>query len=79
MAIFDFHCQGCDKSVRTMSGTLKIHKGCGGTLVRTPTGALPQQTEVVDNGLMPRRVERLVGVEEMVHERAVEDPRFRRE
>ena len=79
MPIFDYRCELCGERVRTMKSSSKEHANCGGVLVRKPTGATSQQVEVVDNGLMPRRVERLAGVEEMVHERAVEDPRFRKE
>ena len=78
MPVFNYRCESCGIGVRTMSRSSSTHKECGGKLVREPQGASSQKMDTIDNGLMAKKVERLTDVEELAHERAVNDPRITR-
>jgi hypothetical protein len=86
MPMYRCRCKACGKSIRKLlsievyqSGKLPLHD-CGGELTREATGPTTRVVEVLDNGIMPRKVERLAEAPRMAHERAVADNfRFKEE
>lgn len=77
MPLFNLKCDGCGAADRTLAASwaavapdrLKC-KACGGDLRRAATGATSQVVERLDNGLMPKAVERLADAERLFQERA---------
>jgi hypothetical protein len=78
MAAYNYLCEKCKEAVRTLSAQSDTHKDCGGKLRRTPGGASSQQIETIDNGIMARRVEQFDDMQELAHERVLNDPRITR-
>lgn len=80
MALYNFVCDGpCRSTVRRILSPEKIDSvlgkpcgkpDCGGKWVREPTGATSQVYERLDNGLMPKAVERPKDAERLYKERA---------
>lgn len=81
MPSFTFQCQKCEQVVKRLlpAGDRKkpqVHPGeCGGALVRVGTGPTVLVKETLDNGAMPRAVERLKDAEELYRERSENDPK----
>lgn len=75
MASYNYQCKKCGAKLRFLSKKER-HEKCSGLLERVSDGAHSQLMDVLDNGLMQRRIERLSNVEELVHDRAQSDPRI---
>lgn len=83
MAAWNFKCNGpCRKTTRKILEPEKVaafvgtscgKPDCGGTWQRDPTGPTTQKYERLDNGLMPRAVERPADAERLFKERADKD------
>lgn len=77
MPLFYGKCKDCDaeKKFLTVSGDFdtidesKFVCKCGGLIVRNAKGPFTAIKEVLDNGCMPRAVERFEDIEEMKQER----------
>jgi hypothetical protein len=73
MPLYYFECCKCHKPHRkilTVDEAMKIQAcECGYTLRRTPQPPSARVTEVIDNGIMPRRLERLADAERLFAER----------
>jgi Na+-translocating ferredoxin:NAD+ oxidoreductase RNF subunit RnfB len=79
MPIKTFKCLSCDKVIRRLiSDSVIYHKyqmdliftcECGGSRVPITIGPTTQIMETLDNGAMPRAVERHVNAEAMMEER----------
>lgn len=80
MALYNFRCSGpCKSSKRkilnhdqldTVVGKLCGKTDCSGVWEREQTGPTNQVYEVLDNGLMPHKVERLADAERLFKERS---------
>lgn len=82
MALYYFHCPKCDKSEgRFLKDRTRVLQQdcltCGERLTRTPQAPSSQVRESLDNGVMPRRVERLKDAEILHKERSRNDPRLK--
>ena len=76
MPIFNYHCkQGCKKQTMKQGDYSCEH----GQMSRETPTITTTSVEVIDNGLMVRKIETYVGASEMVSERAANDPRVMRE
>lgn len=73
MPLFTFHCPKCDNTFRKMLSKFdKQHcpkPDCGGEGERVVNPPTSQTREVIDNDLMPRRVERLRDINQLVRDR----------
>ena len=77
MPLFYFTCSKCFRETRKILNASEADKErycphCGYAMYRTPTGPSSQAKEILDNGLMPRAVERIANAEELFRERAKE-------
>lgn len=75
MPLFNFTCPACGEHVRKILPHLTEERRCpkcDAILKRTPNAPTTRVIEVRDNGLMPRQVEQLADVEEMIRERSTE-------
>jgi putative FmdB family regulatory protein len=83
MPLFHFACTICHERTRRILETKDIDtqecKGCGAALERTPEPPSVQVMESLDNGFMPRRVERLRDAERLYRDRANNDPRTKKD
>ena len=73
MAAFYFTCKVCQKPQRRIVRAEEVPTltcECGGQLERTPSPPTTQVMETLDNGAMPRRVERLSEAERLFKERS---------
>ena len=72
MPLYYFECQTCKKTVRRVCSPkdLKAPVCCGGSMTRTPRPPTSRCVEVLDNGVMTKRLERLTDAERLYHERA---------
>jgi ribosomal protein S27E len=74
VALYRLACQACGaKTARLAPSYSAVPKdcgSCGGVLARAPTGPSTQVMERLDNGAMPRAVERLADAERLYEERA---------
>ncbi len=76
MPVFNLVCGSCSKTTRQLasswgSRTADASKcDCGGELKRAATGPSTRVVETLDNGAMPRSVERLANAEELYRKRA---------
>lgn len=78
MPIFNLICRKCKATSRSMRDSIeKVNRSCacGGKLKRNPSPPSTQVKETLDNGLMPKSVERLVNAEQLNRERAANGPR----
>lgn len=72
MPLYYFQCETCGKEFRRI---LKPEEAtsqpcaCGSTLKRDPHPPSSRVTEVLDNGLMTKRIERLADAERLFRER----------
>lgn len=80
MLLYNFVCSGCKKLVRKFLAigqqTKRQTCDCGAVLKRAAGGPSSQKMDVLDNGLMPRRIERLADAEALSRDRAKNDPRM---
>lgn len=79
MPVFNYRCVSCGYKFGKMAATRNPPPcpKCGGDCRSDPTGPTAQVNEILDNGLMPRRLERLRDAERLYKERAQNDPRKR--
>ena len=74
MAIYRFVCDTCGQVVRSLLKTLdltrKVSHSCGGILIRTPNPPSTHTKEILDNGAMPKSLERFSDAERLYKERA---------
>lgn len=76
MPLYHFSCETCGKKTRKILGMTssqlseaKMTCTCGGLLKRQQEGApTAQKVESLDNGIMPKKVERLAEAERLFHE-----------
>jgi hypothetical protein len=78
MPLYRFFCAVCDKTVRKMlepgEQAQQQHCTCGEPLARSTPATSSDVMEVVDNGLMTRRVERYSEAERLFRERSDSRP-----
>lgn len=77
MPIFGFHCPKCDRLFRRLLPNAEYENPC--PVCKTESlyvGQGPTQriVEVRDNGIMPRKVEQLADINEIVKERSTKKP-----
>lgn len=67
MACFNYKCPNCSKETRRIvpKPTVTFCDECNVEMVRAPKPPTTQVKEVLDNGLMPRKVERLRDAEDL--------------
>jgi DNA-directed RNA polymerase subunit RPC12/RpoP len=76
MALYNFKCLNCQKAIRKLMSVEEYRKAavncdsCGEPAARDLRGPTSRTMEVLDNGLMPRPVERLAETERIMTERA---------
>lgn len=74
MPLFRYSCSNCDcvKSlIRRIGATAKAPVClCGTTMTRTSKPPSSRVVETIDNGVMPKRVEKLIDAERLFKERA---------
>jgi ribosomal protein S27E len=74
MPVFKMKCPDCDHFTRRLAkcfGEVNLTcPNCGATMVRAASGPSTSVKEVLDNGLMPKRVERFRDAEEWMKDRA---------
>lgn len=75
MPIFNLVCPQCGhrtrKLIADLSNLEKIFcRDCDGHYVRVGEGPTTRVVEVRDNGVMPKKVEQLVGAQELVKDRS---------
>lgn len=82
MPMFVLWCDKCKTSSRRISPRWsEVDKACGqcgGPLTRDYQPPTDRSVEVLDNGIMGRSLERPIDIEQMVKERASNDPRITR-
>lgn len=82
MPMFHFRCEACEEPVSRLLPSDKVGPGscpkCKGKLKREPKGASSRTVEKLDNGAMPRAVERLSDIERMRKEYVASDPQMKR-
>ena len=81
MALYRWRCAPCDMFEETIGpGASKAPTcGCGRRMRRSQTPPSSQTKEVLDNGVMTRRLERLADAEQLYKDRANNDPRLKRD
>jgi DNA-directed RNA polymerase subunit RPC12/RpoP len=74
MAVFWYKCK-CGASLRKLleKAVPQVCSSCGKKMARSPRPVTTKTNEVLDNGLMVNRVERLVNAEEIYKERSRRD------
>jgi hypothetical protein len=82
MALYHFSCSGCEEATRRLLNTpseisSQICKKCGDKLTRVPNPPTCAVIEILDNGIMSKKVERFSEAERLYRERAKNDPRRR--
>lgn len=81
MPRYFFECEVCQKAYQRICKPEEAKQArcpaCTNTLKRTPKPASTTVLETLDNGLMPRKVERIADAERIFAERAVNDPRYK--
>jgi putative FmdB family regulatory protein len=73
MPVYNYRCLECDKAERRIhepSADLQVCKTCGSVLVREMKPPTARVVEVLDNGVMSKRVERFADAERVYHEHA---------
>ncbi len=75
MPVFNYHCEQCVADVRriltpTAARDPQFCDSCGSELDRNSQGPSTQVMERLDNGCMPKRVERLADAERLYRERS---------
>jgi hypothetical protein len=79
MSLYHFECSGCEEATRRLlepsAASSQICKKCGCKLTRVPNPPSAHVVEVLDNGIMPHKVERFKDAERLYRERAKNDPR----
>lgn len=74
MPIYYFVCRRCRTNVRRVMEPAEAARyacpACGRKMTRQPKPPATQVNETVDNGIMPRAIERLANAEELSRERA---------
>lgn len=75
MPMYNYHCPECEQNFRFIKtpekALLPVNCAtCDTLLVRKPAPPTSMVKEVLDNGLMSRKVERLADIEEIVVERS---------
>ena len=82
MPLYYFECPGCGAKSKKILDHDKANKlyhcSCGHELKRTPRGPSTSVKEVLDNGVMPKSVERYSEAERLYAERAANDPKLQR-
>ncbi len=71
MPVFNLSCPGCSERLRKLLpsfANLPCPK-CGVTLVRDGEGPTQRVIEVRDNGVMPKKVEQLANIDELIKNR----------
>ena len=81
MPLYNFKCSSCDFKVRKIMYAVEVPlyasspcPSCAGEIVRDVQAPTTQVQETLDNGIMPRKLERLVDVERLAKERSKFDP-----
>jgi hypothetical protein len=72
MPLYKYQCQVCGKELRRICDAqeaLTPPECCSKVAVRTPSGASSRCTEIIDNGIMTKKIERLVDAERLFKER----------
>lgn len=82
MPVFDFLCENCQKELRVLRKAMPESVPCDtckAAMKRKAAGggASARIVEVLDNGLMTRRVERLADAERLFKERVEQDKKAR--
>lgn len=80
MSLYHFSCVGCEEDTRRLlekpsEVSIQICKKCGDKLTRVPNPPTSAIIEVLDNGIMSKKVERFSEAERLFKERAKGDPR----
>jgi hypothetical protein len=75
MPAFYFKCDKCSKQKRKILPKLEkeVRCECGGVCVRAESNTSSVVKEVLDNGIMARKVERIYNIQELAKERS-KDP-----
>lgn len=80
--LIKFVCKGCGKRRRMLfdsAGDVKAPScSCGQVLVRDADPPSSSMMETLDNGVMPRALERFQNAEELHKDHAASDPRYKR-
>jgi putative FmdB family regulatory protein len=83
MALYHFSCSGCEEATRRLlepsEASSQICKKCGDKLTRVPNPPTAAVVEVLDNGVMSKKVERFKEAERLYRERAKNDPRHKKD
>jgi len=76
MPVFDLKCPACGESERKLMLTMQDRPcpKCETVMVRAGTGPTSRIIEIRDNGFMPKKVEQLADVQELVRQRSTEKP-----
>jgi len=78
MPIYNFKCPECGEDFRKVLPHLTEHKKpcpkCGKAAEYTGKGPTSRIVEVRDNGFMPKKVEQLADIDEIVKERSTTKP-----
>lgn len=79
MPLYYFKCSGCKSEFRKILEPLqaKYHEifcPCGGKVTRLPKAPTTKVVETLDNGLMPKKLERLSEAERIFKERSKNKP-----
>lgn len=77
MPVFSFRCDSCGAQARRLlpAAPDEYLCVCGKPMERNGAGPTSRATEVLDNGMMSRPLERLDNAEEIFRDRARADPR----
>jgi hypothetical protein len=85
MPLYYFQCSGCQKSLKRLMTPEQYKalepadsvpcKECGSQAHRTPSAATSQVNEVIDNGFMTRRLERIADAQRIYAERSMANRR----
>jgi len=81
MPMFHFRCESCSTPKSRLLKDATVNPGacaCGGKLKREPKGTTTRTVEKLDNGAMPRAVERLSDIESLRKEYTESDPQLKR-
>jgi hypothetical protein len=82
MPMYHFRCVSCSEPKTRLLKNDTVNPGpcskCGGEVKREAKGASTRTVEKLDNGAMPRAVERLSDIETMRKEYAASDPQLKR-
>lgn len=81
MPLYYFECGSCRLQVKRLLSPDEAESQkckCGSLLNRTPKGPSTSVKERLDNGLMPKAIERYSEAERLYAERAAADPKLQR-